>query len=651
MGLTLTEKILKHAVIGGDLTRGSRIALLADQTISHDLNVIMTYLALENMGLEKAKVKEAFQYVDHNMIQADYKNADDHRYIMGMANKLGIKLAKSGSGICHFMHLENHAKPGKIIIGGDSHVPCCGGVGGFGLGVGGFDNALAIAGEPVYLTMPKIVNVRLHGKLQPFVSSKNIILELLRLVGVKGGNGRVFEYSGDGINQLNVAERATITNMGTETGATSSLFPSDEETFKWLRAFGREKDYMELKADEDAHYDEVIDINLSSLEPLIALPSLPDKVVRVRDVEGTPIDQVMIGSCTNTSVEDLLSVANILKGQEVASHVELGIYPSSKTVIRELINTRAYHTLITSGARVFEPSCGGCNGCGFAPATETVSLRTTPRNFAGRSGTKGDQIYLCSPETAAASALRGVITDPRDLGISPVKYSIPEHFDFHAGDYVTFDEKKDIEIVKGPNIKPLPEFGTLANELSLPVVLKTSDDITTDIICPAGALYLPIRSNIPEISKVSFHLVDPLFPTRAISLKNSILVSGENYGQGSSREQAAIIPRYLGIQVIIAKSFARLHLANLVNWGVLPLLFEHEEDYALITQGDKLKLTGCLAMKAGKSVSVFNETMGKSFNCSLPLFQEDIDQIIQGGTVNAVRFKLKDEEKKEKHEN
>lgn len=638
MGLTLTEKILNHAVIGGKLERGSRIGLLADQTISHDLNVIMTYLALENMGLEKAKVQEAFQYVDHNMIQADFKNADDHRYIMGMASKLGIKLAKSGSGICHFMHLENHAKPGKIIIGGDSHVPCCGGVGSFGLGVGGFDNALAIGGEPVYVTMPKIVNVRLHGELMPFVSSKNIILELLRLVGVKGGIGKVFEYSGDGINQLNVAERATITNMGTETGATSSLFPSDEETLKWLRAFGREQDYIELKADDDAFYDEVIDIDLSSLEPLIALPSLPDKVVRVREVEGTPIEQVMIGSCTNTSVQDLESVASILQGQEVSSLVELGIYPSSKTVIRELVTSNTYNTLITAGARVFEPSCGGCNGCGFAPATGTVSLRTTPRNFSGRSGTKDDKIYLCSPETAAASAIRGVITDPRDLGISPVKYSIPERFDYHSNDYITFDEKINLEIVKGPNIKPIPEFGTLADELSLAVVLKTGDDITTDIICPAGALYLPIRSNIPEISKVSFHLVDPEFSNRAQSLKSSILVSGANYGQGSSREQAAIIPRYLGIQVIIAKSFARLHLANLINWGVLPLVFEQEEDYSLINQGDRLQIKDCQSLTAGKPVSVQNETTGKSFSCILPLFQEDIEAIIQGGTVNAVRF-------------
>ena len=651
MRLTLTEKILKHAVIGGELTRGSRIGLLADQTISHDLNVIMTYLALENMGLEKAKVKEAFQYIDHNMIQADFKNADDHRYIMGMANKLGIKLAKSGSGICHFMHLENHAKPGKVIIGGDSHVPCCGGVGSFGLGVGGFDNALAIAGEPVYVTMPRIVNVRLHGALQPFVSSKNIILELLRLVGVKGGTGKVYEYTGDGVRTLNVAERATITNMGTETGATSSLFPSDEETLKWLKAFGRQGDYVELKADEDAHYDEVIDIDLSSLEPLIALPSLPDKVVRVRDVEGTPIEQVMIGSCTNTSVQDLQSVAHILQGQEVSTQVELGIYPSSKTVIRELVKSNAYNTLISSGARVFEPSCGGCNGCGFAPATGTVSLRTTPRNFAGRSGTKGDKIYLCSPETAAASAIRGVITDPRDLGISPAKYSLPERFDYHLKDYITFDEKKPIDIVKGPNIKPIPEFGTLANELSLPVALKTGDDITTDIICPAGALYLPIRSNIPEISKVSFHLVDPEFPARAQSLKNSILVSGANYGQGSSREQAAIIPRYLGIQVIIAKSFARLHLANLVNWGILPLTFLHEEDYSLISQGDSLQIKGCQALESGKSVEVMNVSTGKSFSCILPLFQEDIDAIKQGGTVNAVRFKLKDEEMRSNDEN
>ncbi|MBR0576035.1 aconitate hydratase [Proteiniclasticum sp. BAD-10] len=643
MGLTLTEKILQHAVKNENLTRGSRIGLYADQTLSHDLNVIMTYLALENMGLEKKKVPEAFQYVDHNMIQADFKNADDHRYIQGMAEKLGITLAKSGSGICHFMHLEHYAKPGKVLIGGDSHVPACGGVGSFGLGVGGFDNALAIAGEPVYISMPKIVRVTLTGELQPFVSAKNVVLELLRRVGVKGGVGKVFEYSGEGVLTLNVSERATITNMGTETGATSSLFPSDEETLKWLKAFGREEDYVPLSADVDARYDEDIYIDLTVLEPLIALPSLPDKVVRVREVEGTPIDQVMIGSCTNTSAQDLLQVAKILEGMDVASSVELGIYPSSRTVIRELLKSPAYRSLVTAGARIFEPSCGGCNGCGFAPATGAISLRTTPRNFPGRSGTKNDQVYLTAPETAAASALRGVITDPRDLGKKPAVYTLPERFDDHQKDYLHFPGNPQAQIIKGSNITPIPEFGTLPDTVSLPVVLKTGDDITTDIICPAGALYLPIRSNIPEISKVSFHLVDPTFHDRAKALQGSILVTGANYGQGSSREQAAIIPRYLGIQAILAKSFARLHLANLVNWGVLPLIFQKDQDYEAILPQDVLQIENTGELQEGQLVLVRNLTQGTAFFVNLPLFQEDIDALKHGGTVNAVKYKLQAE--------
>ncbi|MFY9313847.1 MAG: aconitate hydratase [Tepidanaerobacteraceae bacterium] len=640
MGLTITEKILSRALVSGNLVKGSRIGIKADQTLTHDLNGIMSYLVLEAIGLDSKKVELAVQYIDHNMIQADHKNADDHNFILDMTSKLGIITARSGSGICHALHLEHFAAPGKVLIGGDSHTVAAGGIGSFAVGVGGFDNAMAIAGQPFYFTMPKIVRVNLTGRLQPFVSAKNIILELLRIVGVKGGVGKIFEYGGDGVKTLSISERSTIANMGAETGATTSVFPSDENTRLWLKAFDREKDYIPLDADPDAEYDDVIEIHLDELEPLIALPSQPDNVVKVKEVEGVKLDQVMIGSCTNASLQDILSVANILDGEIVSKDVELGVYPSTKTVLRESFRRGALDKLLEAGARIFEPICGGCNGCGFAPPTDGVSLRTTPRNFKGRSGTKTDKVYLCAPETAAASAITGVITDPRRLNKKPLDFKIPDKFIIDKSIFIIPEKDPKKKVRKGPNIKPIPEFAEMEDVTRGKVILKLGNDVTTDLICPAGALYLPIRSNIPEMSKHSFKLVDETFYERAKAFGKSIIVAGHNYGQGSSREQAAIIPRYLGITVIMAKSFARLHLANLVNWGILPLIFTNDEDYNSVDRDDLLSVE-TMNLKAGEPVKVVNLSKGKTMYLSTPLFQEDLDAIKKGGFVNVLKDKFK----------
>jgi aconitate hydratase len=527
-----------------------------------------------------------------------------------------------------------------VLIGGDSHTVAAGGIGSFAVGVGGFDNAMAIAGQPFYFTMPKIVRVNLTGRLQPFVSAKNIILELLRIVGVKGGVGKIFEYGGDGVKTLSISERSTIANMGAETGATTSVFPSDENTRLWLKAFDREKDYIPLDADPDAEYDDVIEIHLDELEPLIALPSQPDNVVKVKEVEGVKLDQVMIGSCTNASLQDILSVANILDGEIVSKDVELGVYPSTKTVLRESFRRGALDKLLEAGARIFEPICGGCNGCGFAPPTDGVSLRTTPRNFKGRSGTKTDKVYLCAPETAAASAITGVITDPRRLNKKPLDFKIPDKFIIDKSIFIIPEKDPKKKVRKGPNIKPIPEFAEMEDVTRGKVILKLGNDVTTDLICPAGALYLPIRSNIPEMSKHSFKLVDETFYERAKAFGKSIIVAGHNYGQGSSREQAAIIPRYLGITVIMAKSFARLHLANLVNWGILPLIFTNDEDYNSVDRDDLLSVE-TMNLKAGEPVKVVNLSKGKTMYLSTPLFQEDLDAIKKGGFVNVLKDKFK----------
>lgn len=639
MGLTLTEKLISRSLVEGQMIRGKRIGIRAHQTLSHDVNGVMSYLALEAMGLDRVKVELAVHYIDHNMVQADYKNSDDHRFLQDITAKLGVICSRPGSGICHQLHLEHWGIPGKTLIGADSHTVAAGGVGMLSVGVGGFDGAMTMAGEPLYLTMPKIVNVRLTGKLPPFVSAKNIILELLRRVSIKGGVGKIFEYTGPGVATLNVAERSSITNMGQETGATTSVFPSDANTRKWMRAYHREEQWIPLEADADAVYDEVIEIDLSQLEPLIALPHQPDRVVPVREAAGVKVDQVMMGSCTNTSLQDVLSIAHVLDGKPIHRDVDAGLYPASRTVIRESIARGAQDKILASGVRIFEPVCGGCNGCGFAPQTNGVSLRTTPRNFVGRSGTASDKVYLVAPETAAASALTGVITDPRDLKLPPFRYEMPDVF---IDDRDMFQppaaEPEKIVIRRGPNLRPIPEIPVLPDVTSGEVLVKVGDDITTDHICPAGALYLPIRSNIPELSKHAFKVVDETFAERAAKAGGGLIVGGSNYGQGSSREQAVMVPRYLGAKAVIAKSFARLHLANLVNWGLLPLTFVNHADYDAISQGDILEFSTATLLE-GQTYLVKNLTTGAEIAAISPLCQEDLASIKAGGRLNQVKAK------------
>lgn len=635
--MTVTEKLISAAIVEGEMKKGQRIGIRADQTLSHDVNGIMSYLVLEAMGVEKVKAELSIHYMDHNMIQADFKNADDHCYLYDITSKVGVITSRKGSGICHQLHLEHWGIPGKSLIGADSHTVAAGGIGMLSIGVGGFDGAMTMAGEPFYFKMPEIVNVRLTGKLKPFVSAKNVILEVLRRISVKGGIGKILEYTGPGIKTLNVAERSTITNMGAETGATTSVFPSDENTRKWMRAYRREQHWMPLEADPDAIYDDVIEIDLTQLEPLIALPHQPDRVVPVREVAGLKVDQVMMGSCTNMSLQDVLSITHILEGKTVHRNVDVGLYHPTQTVIRESIDRGAYEKIVASGVRVFEAFCGGCNGSGFAPQTNGVSLRTTPRNFLGRSGTSTAQVYLVAPETAAASAITGVITDPRDLNLKPLVYEMPEVF---LDDRDIFlppsTQPEKIEIRRGPNIKPIPEMPSLPDITIGEVLLKLGDNLTTDHICPAGALYLPIRSNIPELSKHAFKVVDDTFTERARKAGGGIVVGGTNYAQGSSREQAAMVPRYLGVKAVIAKDFARLHLANMVNWGLLPFVFLKNEDYDAIAQGDRLSIE-TVKLREDKHYSVKNITKNIEFFVSSPLCQADLDAVKAGGKINQIK--------------
>ncbi|MFD1485521.1 aconitate hydratase [Lacticaseibacillus baoqingensis] len=635
MGLTITEKCIKKSIVAGDWQqRGSRIGLRAHQTLGYDVNAVMTFLALDQLGIDRVKTEVSVQYIDHNMLQADYKNADDHLFLEQMCAKYGVICARPGSGICHQLHLEYFGVPGKTLIGGDSHTPAQGGLGMLGIGVGGFDAALAMAGHPVYLAMPQVVNVHLSGQLPPLVSAKNVILAVLQKIGVKGAVGKVLEYTGPGVATLSVTERSTITNMSTETGATSAIFPSDDTTKAWLAAHDRQADWIALAADDDARYDARLDIALDQLEPLIALPHSPGQVVPVAEVAGIKLDQVMLGSCTNTALPDVLQMAAMFKNQRVASHVDAALYPSTRTVIKAALKAGAFGALVDAGVRIFEPSCGGCNGCGFAPQSHGVSLRTTPRNFAGRSGTADDQVYLSAPEVAVASAITGVITDPRTLAWEPAEYSVPTHFERPANLFIV--PEPVTTVTYGPNLLPLPQFGQHAAKLGGEVLLKLPDNVTTDDICPAGALYLPIRSNIPAISKHSFQTIDPTFYQRARDAAGGVLVAGNNYGQGSSREQAAIIPRYLRIAVIIAKGFARLHLANLVNWGVVPLIFADANDYAKIHAGDQLQVA-LAQFEAEPTVTVTNLTQNTTFTAKTPLGKADRHTVMVGGKLNAIK--------------
>ena len=603
MGLTIAQKIIKEHLISGNMIPGEEIALRIDQTLTQDATGTMAYLEFEAIGIDRVKTELSVAYVDHNTLQSGFENADDHRYIQTVAAKHGIRFSRPGNGICHQVHLERFGKPGKTLIGSDSHTPTGGGIGMLAFGAGGMDVAVAMGGGAYYITMPKMIKVELKGQLSPWVTAKDVSLEILRILSVKGGVGRIIEWGGEGVKTLSVPQRATITNMGTELGATTSIFPSDETTRAFLRAQGREEDYVPLSSDPDAVYDRVIEIDLSALEPLLACPHSPDNVKRARDLEDVKVDQVCIGSCTNSSLSDMLRVAAILKGKTVSPDVSLSISPGSRQVLTMLADCGALSDILASGARVLECACGPCIGMGFSPNSAGVSLRTFNRNFEGRSGTRDAQVYLVSPELAAASALTGHITDPRDLGDYP-GITLPESYktdDSAVLMPLSVEEAKDFEVKRGPNIKPFPKTEPLADSVKANLTLKVGDNITTDHIMPAGAKILPYRSNIPKLSEFCFAVCDESFAERAKAAKRSFVVGGSNYGQGSSREHAALVPLYLGVKAVIAKSFARIHAANLINAGILPLVFDDPADYDRLSQDDALILSDIWAsLKSGE---------------------------------------------------
>lgn len=613
MGLTIAQKIIKEHLVSGDMTPGSEIALRIDQTLTQDATGTMAYLEFETMGVPRVRTELSVAYIDHNTLQSGFENADDHRFIQSMAKKYGLYFSRPGNGICHQVHLERFGKPGKTLIGSDSHTPTGGGIGMLAMGAGGLDVAVAMGGGAYYITMPKMYKVNLTGKLRDFVTAKDVSLEILRILSVKGGVGAIIEWGGEGVKTLSVPERATITNMGTELGATTSIFPSDEVTKAFLEAEGRGEDYVELASDPDAVYDKVIDIDLSALEPLIACPHSPDNVVKVSSLKGTKVDQVCIGSCTNSSLYDMLKVAALLKGRTIRPEVSLSISPGSKQVLSMLADCGALSDILASGARLLECACGPCIGMGFSPNSGGVSLRTFNRNFEGRSGTKDGQVYLVSPETAVAAALTGEITDPMLLGEMP-KVTMPESFKIDDSAVIppaVPEEAKDLPILRGPNIKPFPDSKPLGDDLSAQLTLKVGDNITTDHIMPAGAKILPYRSNIPHLSQYCFGVCDETFPERAKAAGESIVVGGSNYGQGSSREHAALVPLYLGVRAVIAKSFARIHAANLINAGIVPLTFKDPADYDLLTQGDDLQIKDIYAGMDSGTLTLTDRTSGK----------------------------------------
>ena len=595
MGRNIVEKIVAAHLVGGSMVPGEEAALRVDQTLTQDATGTMAYLEFESMGLDRVKTERSVAYIDHNTLQSGFENADDHRYIQSVAKKHGIWFSRPGNGICHQVHLERFGVPGKTLIGSDSHTPTAGGLGMLAFGAGGLDVAVAMGGGAYYITMPKVIKVELSGALRPFVTAKDVSLEILRILSVKGGVGYVIEWGGEGVKTLSVPERATITNMGAELGATSSIFPSDEQTRKFLQAQGREGDFTPLASDLDAKYDRVIEINLSALEPLIACPHMPDNVVTVSSLKGTKVDQVCIGSCTNSSLLDMLKAAALLKGRTIAPGVSLSVSPGSKQVLTMLADSGALSDILASGARLLECACGPCIGMGFSPNSGGVSLRTFNRNFLGRSGTADARVYLVSPESAVASAITGEITDPRTLGLDKIEVSLPERFKIDDSAVLppaSPEEAAEVEVLRGPNIKELPQGRALGDSISAELTLKLGDNITTDHIMPAGAKILPYRSNIPKLSEFCFGVCDSSFPERAKAAGQSIIVGGANYGQGSSREHAALVPLYLGVRAVIAKSFARIHAANLVNAGILPLTFKNPADYDALKQGDRLALCG-----------------------------------------------------------
>ncbi len=635
MGKNLAEKILNSHLVSGPVAQGETIAVSVDQTLFHDVSGTMAALEFEALSLPRVKTKLSVAYIDHNTLQVGFENADDHLFLQTFASKYGLYFSRPGNGICHQVHLERFAVPGQILLGADSHTPTCGGMGMFAVGVGGLDAALAMAGEPFHLKVPQVVQVRLSGKLLPWVSAKDIILEMLRRFTVKGGVGKIFEYCGTGVSTLTVPERATITNMGAELGGTTSIFPSDSVTHAFLKAQGREKDWVPLSPDPDARYDEVVEIDLNGLEPLVAQPHSPDRISPLKEVEGLRVNQVAIGSCTNSSYRDMMIAASILKGRVVAPNVSLVISPGSRQVLKMLSLSGALTDLIESGSRLLECACGPCVGMGQAPCTDGVSLRTFNRNFKGRSGTQGAQVYLVSPEVGAASAIKGVITDPRVLG-KPPSFHMPEFYPTEDNMIISplrYDQAEKKELIRGPNIKPLPLNEPMPKRLMGRVLIKVGNNVTTDDIIASGAKVLSLRSNVPAISEYVFEGLDPSFVKRAKEFKGGFIVAGINYGQGSSREHAALCPMFLGVKAVIAKSFARIHLGNLINFGVLPLIFR-EEDYQKIELGDEIEVEDL-----GKTVILMNKTRGEKISVTSPMNAREREIIKFGGALPFVKGK------------
>lgn len=640
MGYTLAQKIIKSHLVSGDMTPGTETGIRIDQTLTQDATGTMAYLEFEAMGIDRVKTEKSVAYIDHNTLQTGFENADDHRYIQTVAKKHGIYFSRPGNGICHQVQLERFGRPGATLIGSDSHTPTGGGLGMLAFGAGGMDVAVAMGGGTYYIPMPKMVKVMLKGRLHPWVSAKDIILEVLRRMSVKGGVGKIVEYGGEGILGLSVPQRATITNMGAELGATTSIFPSDDVTLAFLKAQGRASDWVEILPDGDAKYDELIQIDLSTLDPLAAQPHSPDNVDTIRNIGSIKVDQVCIGSCTNSSLLDMMRVAAILRGNKVHPDVSLSIAPGSKQVYTMIAQNGALADMIAAGARILECACGPCIGMGQSPNSAGVSLRTFNRNFEGRSGTADAKVYLVSPETAAASAITGVLTDPRTLGSEP-EIRLPESFlinDNMVEPPATEAEADSVEVLRGPNIKPFPKTEPMADDIAAACLLKVGDNITTDHIMPAGAKLLPYRSNIPKLSQFCFTRCDETFPSRCKAAGKGIIVGGSNYGQGSSREHAALAPLYLGIKAVAAKSFARIHMANLVNAGILPLIFRNPDDYDKIAQGDNLELHGLKeAVEGNGDFTLVNTANGAEISVYCEISQRQKDMLLAGGLLNYTR--------------
>lgn len=646
MAGTITEKILNKHIVEGEKKAGAEVALRIDNTLTQDATGTMAYLQFEAIGIDRAKTESSVSFVDHNTLQTDFKNADDHLFLQSIAQRYGLYFSRPGNGICHQVFLERFAKPGNTLIGSDSHTPTAGGIGCFAMGAGGLDIACAMAGAPFRIKYPKIVGVHLTGQLSPWVSAKDVILEVLRRIDVKGGVGKVLEYFGEGVKTLSVTDRATITNMGTETGCTTSIFPSDEVTKSFLEKQGRQEQWIELLPDDNAEYDEIIEIDLSSLEPMVALPHSPGNVSTVREVGKIKVDQVAIGSCTNSSLRDLKMVANALKGRTIASNLHATVSPGSRQVVEHLIDSGEYRDMVRAGVRILENACGPCIGMGSAPKSGAVSVRTFNRNFKGRSGTADADVYLVSPETAVATAITGYLTDPRTLGDLP-ELKMPDKFfvnDNMILKPLPVEEAKEVEIIRGPNIAPLPKFEAIGNSLSGKVLIKVEDNITTDHIMPAGARILPLRSNIPEISKYVFEAIDCDFHRKAKENDGGFIIAGDNYGQGSSREHAALAPKYLGVKAVIVKSFARIHLANLINFGIVPLTFVNPDDYSNIDEMDELEIN--IGDLQGECV-LHNKTKGNKIKLTHSLSRLDAEILKAGGKLPWIKKSMGKEMKNE----